>query len=133
MISFEPLVWTMKKNKVTGIELSRKTGITNIAISNIINGKTVPCTDLVEKICRATGWSIDDVIAWKKGKVVKEKRVHIKWDMVKCTPAEISIAISKSRNTVYSSIRNGNSVKMSDAEKIAYAAGVSVEEIIDEV
>lgn len=48
-----------KKQKITFVELSSKTGISRKHLSFIFNGKTNPTIDVINKLIKALGLKID--------------------------------------------------------------------------
>lgn len=68
-IEFSKRLYKMLDRKgITQLELSKRTGISTMAISKYINRKATPSLHNANKIARALGCSVDDLILiYKKG------------------------------------------------------------------
>jgi DNA-binding Xre family transcriptional regulator len=77
MISYRPLERLLRDKGETVYYLEKKCGISNLSM--IINGKTFPKTDIIEKVCNALNCDIQDVIEYSEEEVSLDK-VEVDWD-----------------------------------------------------
>lgn len=133
MISFEPLKKYMKEKTMSISELSDLIKINRGNLSQIINGKVIPQSTLIDKICKALNCSISDVIEWVEVAPEKDERFKIKWDIIPLSMYSLSLSLGKSRNAMRNARKLDSKLLMSDIKKIAELCNLNVEDLINEV
>lgn len=64
MITFNPLLKTLKEKGMTRIELAEAMEIGGRKLYDSINGKSSPSVKFIEDICKTLSVQIEDVIEW---------------------------------------------------------------------
>ena len=60
-ISVEKLLKQVAKNQMSCSSLSKKSGISRVALSRIMNGKAIPRIDTIGKLAAALNCEIEDI------------------------------------------------------------------------
>lgn len=84
MISFEPLKKQLKEKKLNLVKLGEISGISHEELYQVLLGRKIPRTSLIEKICLVLNCKIQDVMKWEEGEYninnEKVEYITINWE-----------------------------------------------------
>lgn len=139
MISYEPLVKTMKERGIGIKELTEKLGRRDGGLKYALNsGEYVSCKT-IDKICEVLKCRIEEVIEYREGKQEIEKvelYVYVNWEKIRVFLEKrgldfysASIDMGKSRSWLENKRRRGK-IKRSDLKLVCNRYGITYEQVI---
>lgn len=98
MISYMPLVTTLKKKKMNISMLQEKLGKQDNFLKKCLNEKRYISLKTIDEICTALNCKVEDVVKWESGeqKTVRvEKNVCVDWNKLKSSLTELGVSYAE--------------------------------------
>lgn len=127
MISYDPLVKTLKKKKIDVIELQRMLGKKDDFLRHSLNTRHYISMQTLDKICAALNCQPSDVIEYRAGdQIIKkiDKHINVDWEILESTFAfkqltliEVAVEMGRSKSWLLN-MKRRNSMKKKDLVEI---------------
>lgn len=143
MLSYEPLIKTLQKRKITLSELQKMLGTTTTTLHS-----PKQTTTSISRICKVLNCKIEDVVCWvkeikqleKPNKIFRPNTYDVNWDKLykiikekKMTVTGISIAMGKSSNFLSNEKNQKCRFYKETVDLICETVGCKIEDFCDEV
>lgn len=137
MISYEPLVNTMKEKGTDMDKLSKATGLKKSFLITRMNGGVYLPLEYIDRICTALEVPVEAVIKWKAGEQKHSERVRVNWSKVSAYAERERISLNAldekcrlCRGAMSRAKCRGSSLNAQVALSLAKALNCKVEDLI---
>lgn len=127
MISYTPLVTTLKRKRMNIGNLQELLGKKNDYLKTVLNQRKYIDMRTLDKICTVLNCKVSDVIEWKEGEQIPvkvERNANVDWDKLKnalllhqLSLADASVFMGKSSSWI-PNMKTRNSMKKSTLREI---------------